>query len=357
MTNSNSSSSNPKSTELSREILAKVNAHADRSVDRLFADIDELLKNDTTPDTPSSDRLYENAPYSTPFTPPKSPNSETPFTPPNHPTSFAPSPSEAPFTPPTPTPFTPPTETPFTPPNPQIQTLNTDIPFTPPNYFQTPEPQTQPQLSFQTQPAPMQAPEIEELATTPKKSEVPLWVKVFLSIGFISIASSSVLLWLIKEGKITLPTNLNTSWIPGETQSQISPDDAKFADYMRKSISKIESANTTTTSKLPNPSGNPANVVTPDPYNPAPPTNSPGIAAAPTDKPITPLKTTASLTKTMQTGDRIGATFQIGNRAQTVNVGDKIGNTGWSLLTVAENSIVVVKAGRENKSIAIGQKF
>jgi hypothetical protein len=375
MTNPNSASSNnPHSADLSRDILDKVNAHADRSIDKLFADIDELLQTDTAQDThsvnterpfysnsssfapapPNSETPFTPPNYSPPFTPP---NAETPFTPPNYSPSFTPPNAETPFTPPNYSPpFTPPNaETPFTPPNPpsarEAKPANADTPFTPPNYFQPPTPQTysnQPQPSF----AP---PQEDELESNPKSSSgIPLWAKVFLSIGFISIASSTALLWLIKEGKISPPSNVNTSWLLGEPKSQISPEDAKFADYMRKSISKIESANTQPALTSNSRAVSSATTTESDPATNAPtPIAPPAIPATE----IAPLKTTVSLTKTMQSGDRIGATFQIGKRSETVNVGDKIGKTGWSLSSVAENSIIVVKAGRENKSIAIGQKF
>ncbi len=357
MTNPNSaSSSNPPSADLSRDILDKVNAHADRSIDKLFADIDELLKTDTADAAIDTDRpFYSN---SSSFTPP---NSETPFTPPTYSPPLTPPNTDTPFIPPTYSPpFTPPnTERSFTPPNypsaSETNSANSETPFTPPKYFQISTPET-----YSNQPQQLSAPE-EELESNPQPSGFPLWAKVFLSIGVISILSSSILLWLIQKGKISFPGNVNTSWLPGETQPQISPEDAKFADYMRKSISKIESANTQSAptsnppamSSVPAPEIEPTNPTTPI----APPTTATGTATPPPSTEIAPLKTTVSLTKTMQTGDRIGATFQIGNRAQTVNVGEKIGKTGWSLSTVTENSIIVVKPGRENKSIAIGQKF
>jgi hypothetical protein len=362
MTNPNSASSNNNPpADLSRDILDKVNAHADRSIDKLFADIDELFQNDT--DTPAIDTERPFYSSSSPFTPTTSSNNETPFTPPTYTPPSTPPNNETPFTPPTYNPpFTPPnTETPFTPPNSpstsEAKPAKADTPFTPPNYFQTPTPQTQTPFNS-TEPQQLPAsPQLEELDRNPRLSSgIPLWAKVFLSIGFISIASSTALLWSIKEGKIRLPSNLQPSWLPSETQSQISPEDAKFADYMRKSISKIESANTQHAA-LGNSPTKSIEPITNAPTPIAPPTTATGIATAPPSTEIAPLKTTVSLTKTMQSGDRIGATFQIGKRAETVNVGDKIGKTGWSLLSVAENSIVVVKAGHENKSIAIGQKF
>jgi hypothetical protein len=192
-----------------------------------------------------------------------------------------------------------------------------------------------------------------------------LWAKVFLGIGVVSIAASGLLLWLIKEHKIALPNNMDTSWLPVESKkSQISPeDDAKFADYMRKSISKIESANTATTptSTVPRRGEiDPAAIGTPQQSTPvgSPAPISPGAATpSPAAVDALKMKSNISLMQTLQTGDRIGATFQIDGRTETVNVGSKIGKTGWSILSVAEDSIVVVKAGRGNRSIAIGQKL
>jgi hypothetical protein len=63
MTNSNPtmSSPSPQDRRQQRDILAKVNAHADRSMDRLFADIEELLGDDLG----SSERTAQRPPTST----------------------------------------------------------------------------------------------------------------------------------------------------------------------------------------------------------------------------------------------------------------------------------------------------
>ena len=82
MTNQNPASTNTQSIKLSQEILSKVNAHADRTVDRLFADIDELLSGDLTDDIhsasqPQQRRLYSAEPIRSTQTPnpkPQTPN-------------------------------------------------------------------------------------------------------------------------------------------------------------------------------------------------------------------------------------------------------------------------------------------
>ena len=190
MTNQNPASSNTQSIKLSQEILSKVNAHADRTVDRLFADIDELLSGDLTDDIhsasqPQQRRLYSAEPIRTTQTPP-----------------------------------------------PQI--IETQAP--PAQYRQEPQSASEftpaPQL---IEPAPVQP-------AKPKRQNQnsPSLIKVLLSIGVASIAISSILLWLINERKIQLPKGIDTSWLPFQSSSKISSDDAKFAEYMRKSISKIQ---------------------------------------------------------------------------------------------------------------------
>lgn len=282
MTNHNPASSNSPSSKLSQEILAKVNAHADRSIDRLFADIDELLSGDLSEDMSSSNRQQR---Y-------------------HYPT----------------------------------ESVRTDARMADPQ----PQPQYQqypPQPEFTPSQQPVEPPQPQS-KPKPLTKNHPSWMKVFVGIGVISIALSSLLLWLINERKIQLPKNMDTSWLPFQSQSQISADDAKFAEYMRKSIAKIESANAPTNS-------------TTTAVNSA--TANPGTIAstAPANTPNVPI----SLIKTLQTGDRPGAIFEINSQTQTVYAGEKIGTSDWSLLTVAKEEVIVKKTGGVIRSIYVGQKF
>lgn len=297
MTNQNPASTNTQSIKLSQEILSKVNAHADRTVDRLFADIDELLSGDLTDDIHSSSqpqqrRLYSAEPIRTTQTPP-----------------------------------------------PQIAA--TQIP--PAQYRQ--EYQSPPELT------PVQQP-VEPVPAKPAKPKrqnqnSPSLIKVLLGIGVASIAISSILLWLINERKIQLPKDIDTSWLPFQSSSKISTDDAKFAEYMRKSISKIETANT-----QPTVSASPVPVAAsqPTPANPGiitttPAAADPVIIAAP-----------IALIKTLS-GDKPGAIFEINSQTQTVYAGTKIGTSEWSLVTVAKGEVIIKKAGGVIRSIYVGQKF
>jgi hypothetical protein len=273
-----------------RAILAKVNAHADRSMDRLFADIEELLSSDLEIKPPSTaERVNQTTPYSTESSPAE-PQYRSTYPPQS---DFVPSP---------------------------------------------------PAVELDSPPA----------NKSDRAARIPLWLQILLGLSIASIAAGSLLLWLINERKIVLPNNIDTSWLPFQSQSQVSPADVKFANYMRKSLSKIEAATqATSATNLPNPANNvaattPATQAIPIATNPTVVT----VTAAPT-----PVNTPISLVKTLKTGNRSSAIFQIDGNSRTVNVGQKIGTTNWSLLSVAKSEIVIKRTGGEIRSIAVGQKF
>jgi hypothetical protein len=288
MTNQNPAAPQPQSPNLERDILAKVNAHADRSLDRIFADIDGLLSGDLESNERSLtvDRsAQQSEQYSEPI---------------------------------------------------RAEHYNRSLP-----------PHSEP--STQSYP-PQQS--IDPPAATPQqKQSMPLWIKILLGIGASSIALGSGLLWLINERKIELPKNIDTSWLPFQSRSQVSAEDAKFAEYMRKSITKIESARTAVTSTPTQP--NPATIADPIATNP---TNT--IVTAPaTVAPSSIIKTPIALVKTILTRNRPSAVFQIDNQSQTVQIGQNIGTSNWSLLSVAKSEVIIKRKGGEIRSINVGQKF
>lgn len=290
MTNQNPASNNPPSGKFSQEILSKVNAHADRLIDPLFADIDELLSGDLSGEIPPPVELQQPHRYS----PESIRISQTSST-------------EAPSTP--------------------YQQYQPQSNFTPP------EPPIEPKYQKQSKPK-------------QQKQGIPLWMKAFLGIGVVSIALSSLLLWLTNEKKIDIAKNIDTSWLPFQSKSQISPDDAKFAEYMRKSIAKIEAGNIQSNSA----------VVAPTTTTPA--FSNPGtvVSAIPPAN-VNTAKTAIALIKTLPKGERLGAIFELNNQAQTVYVGGKIGTSEWSLVTIAKGEAIVKKPGGVIRSIYVGQKF
>ena len=291
MTNQNPASSKP----LDRDILTKLNAHADRSLDRLFIDIDELLSGDLEADQKSAQ----------------------------------------------------PNQSALSPVNYRTETESDQ------QYNQAYIPQSDrfsPQYTAEIDP-----PQPSKSKAKPKKAarRIPFWLKAVLGVGVGSIAVGSSLVWLVTERKITIPQNIDTSWLPFQSKPQVSPEDAKFADYMRKSISKIESTKIATT----------APIQLPPTANPAIPSAAPATpfnrAIAPTPIAATPavIEKPISLTKIIKNSEQPSAIFQIDQKNQPVKIGQKIGTSNWSLVNISKSEVTIKRKGGEIRSIKIGQKF
>ena len=291
MTNQNPAAPNPQPLDLDSDTLAKVNAHADRSLDRLFADIDELLSGDLTEDLHSSNASERQHQLPAGYSDDRSA-------------------------------------------------------YQPPIYLSSPAAGAAPQ-QYLLGAAPSQ-----------QQKRIPFWLKALLGIGLTSIALGGLLSWLVNTRKIEFPT-ADTSWLPFQSKSQVSPEDAKFADYLRKSLAKIDTTvpQSTTATNLPNPANNNILTRTPQPtpvaFNPnrkivAPsaPGNANALPAA-----------SISLFETHPNRRPASAIFEINGRSQTVNLGEKIGTSKWSLLTVAKGEVLLKKTGGEIRSIHLGQKF
>ena len=287
-----------------RDILAKVNAHADRSIDRLFADLDELLSGDLSDDAGSS--ALEHVPQHT-----------------------------------------------------RQSTEATQSDYYHPRQVTA---STYPaQSDFNSPPPAVELPQTPALAPQQRKKGMPVWMKALLGIGVIAISSSGLLLWLVNEKKIELPKNIDTSWLPFQSKPQVSPEDVKFAEYMRKSISKIETASTQATATPVATAVNPSPNIAPTATQAAPTAidaNPSGIVAIePNTGEVAAPQSPIALLKTMPIGNRPSAVFKIDSQDRTVNVGKKIGSSNWSLIAVSKGEIMVKKTGGELRSIRVGQKF
>ena len=291
MTNHNPAASQPSSPQdrsRQRDILAKVNAHADRSLDRVFADIDELLGDDLATNTHSLSVQQ-----------------------------------------------------------PQRPQYATDSAYT--DQYSPRQPQLQAQAPARSYP-PQPIAEPTPAAGSPKPN-IPLWLKILLGIGVTSIAIGSTLVWLVNERKIELPKD--ASWLPFQSQSQSAVEDAKFARYMQKSLAKIDAnpqAAAVTTPTAPAPS-----IAAPVPSAAVTaPTTTGAIAVTATPVAVT---TPIGLIKTLPNNQQPGAVFEIDRRTVVVNVGQKIGTSNWSLVTVNKGEVMVKRKGGEIRSIEVGQKF
>jgi Tfp pilus assembly protein PilP len=305
MTNQNPASSQP----LNNDLLAKLNAHADRSLDRLFTDIDELLSGDLEADAKSSQSNQS-------AIAPSNYRNEADYRQYDHDRTYA-----------------------------GTASATAD--------------RFSPQLTAELDP-PQPA-----KAKQQKQKRVPIWLVALSSVGAASIAAGGLLYWAVHERKVALPQNIDTSWVPFQSKPQVSPEDAKFSEYMRKSISKIEATNlaaaNTAATAIAQP--NPANSLT-APYQAAPITAAPitatnqAIATAPTVKqPLLTSSKSIALVKIVQTSGRLNAIFQVDKKDQAIKIGQKIGNSNWSLINISKSEVTIKRKGGEIRSIKIGQKF
>ncbi|PSB55999.1 hypothetical protein [Chamaesiphon polymorphus] len=298
MTNQNPAVPAPGSPQDRRQsdILSKVNAHADRSLDRLFADIEELLSGDLEADSSSAiERAQRKTTDPTRHYPPtQSPQSDSHY----YPASGS-----------------------FTGEEPAFSDSIDDTPPT---------------------------------AAPKRKKSIPIWLMAVSGIGITAIAAGSLLFWLVNERKIDMP-NIDTSWLPFQSQ-QVSPTDAQFADYMRKSIAKIEAAERVPAAPAPT-----ASIADPALTTPAAnPTisNAPGaIVTAPISASPTATTNPIALVKTLDKNNRPGAIFQIDGQSQTIRVGQQIGTSNWSLISVAKGEVTIKQKGGQIRSLDVGQKF
>lgn len=102
--------------------------------------------------------------------------------------------------------------------------------------------------------------------------------------------------------------------------------------------------------------GAPALVPQPGTTAPAPaaPTAPSASAAPPQSAPATPL--IHSLVGILELGDRSAALFEINGVSQRVYIGERVGSSGWSLVSVSNEEAVIRRNG-EVRSVFIGQRF
>ena len=97
----------------------------------------------------------------------------------------------------------------------------------------------------------------------------------------------------------------------------------------------------------PTPSPTPAPTPVPAPVSPAPISSSPIVSD---------LSHEHVLVGLLQLGDRSVAMFDFSEGTHRVRVGEQIGNSGWSLVSVSQNEAVIRRNG-DVRSIYIGQSF
>jgi hypothetical protein len=250
----------------SKNIPKVVGDHADRLMDSLFADIEDLLSGDSQPQSKSSHKVVGQQPA-----------------PESHPER------------------------------------------------QPAGPSLRPSAAYQP-------PALESNTAVKKPPQKGNWKKILLGLSLAAIAIGGGIWWLAKERKINLDALL-----PSDT----SKADIQFADYLHRSLGKIDGGT--------NEQSPPANQAT-QPTLPSAPVTNPSSAITSAAPPV-PV-TGSSFTKVIKSQPPT-AEFVIDGKIQQLNVGDKIGKSGWTLGTVtgALDTEVIIKRNGELRTLKAGQQF
>ncbi len=102
--------------------------------------------------------------------------------------------------------------------------------------------------------------------------------------------------------------------------------------------------------------GRPSNVVTLPPSLPAPNAATTGQSDSTAPAPNIATSNTYELVGVLELGDRSAALFEVNGSSQRVYIGETIGGSGWSVVSI-NNEEVVVRRNGEVRSIYIGQQF
>ncbi len=107
---------------------------------------------------------------------------------------------------------------------------------------------------------------------------------------------------------------------------------------------------------LPPATGNNSLIVSNYSSNPKPKNSVPVTLTATPSPSFTAPEISYTLIGSLDLGDRSSAMFDMNGAVQTVGLGKAIGNSGWSLSRVSQQEIIL-KRGKETKTVFVGQKF
>lgn len=183
-----------------------------------------------------------------------------------------------------------------------------------------------------------QPPALESNTAINKPPAQRNWKKILLGLSLAAIAASAGIWWLAKERKINLDALL---------PSDASKADIQFADYLHRSLGKIEGGTSESS-----PTAQPATT----PNQLSAPVADPTAVATPA-APVMPA-TGSSFTKVIKSQPPT-AEFVIDGKVQQLSLGDKIGKSGWILgpVTGALDTEVIIKRDNELRTLKAGQQF
>jgi hypothetical protein len=218
----------------------------------------------------------------------------------------------------------------------------------------------------------------EAVATPPARRRFKLSLEYLLLAIALGSAASLGILWALGQQRLdSVPVTAGAGPAPAQSN-------AEFLNYLQRSMEVIASrapADGSATSNVPLASlPGPAIVVPPAPVGTAAiqggraPINviervyvpyqvAPGPSAAVPAAPATAAAPSAAapaaihtLVGVLELGARSAALFEVNGVPQRIYIGERIGSSGWSLVSVSNEEAVVRRNG-EVRSIYIGQKF
>ncbi|MFP4300189.1 MAG: hypothetical protein ACLFT0_20455 [Spirulinaceae cyanobacterium] len=275
----------------------------------------------------------------------------------------------------------------------------------------TPSPVTEETIT-ESAPPPNPSP-APKTSPAPKKRGIGRYLdKILFGVAFTSFLA--VLGWLIVEGKIDiqrfLPQSAPSSSLPQDAVATSGEIDPEFVNYMLRSLELIENQpqtgqalpaapgtvdpvtgnptapqvqwvpypvyipynpgeNSTASSLLPPPpatNSNPTPQAQASPQTETPATPQPQASPSPANPPQTPEPSPAvaplpsklhTLVGVIELGDgSTAALFKIDNTTQRIGEGEPIGDSGWTLVSAANQNAVVRRNG-EVRSVYVGQEF
>lgn len=201
-------------------------------------------------------------------------------------------------------------------------------------------------------------------------------------------------IWWLRQQPTLQSATAPAATVPTASPTPVISEEAAFGDYLKRSlrvISSERSAQTETQSPsaiataptastetqtsgsrsnnviervfVPllqpgssNNQGRPSNAVTLPPSLPAPNANTTGQPGSPAPVPNIAASNTYELVGVLELGDRSAALFEVNGSSQRVYIGETIGGSGWSIVSI-NNEEVVVRRNGEVRSIYIGQQF
>ncbi|HEY9813286.1 MAG TPA: hypothetical protein V6D31_07095 [Candidatus Sericytochromatia bacterium] len=212
----------------------------------------------------------------------------------------------------------------------------------------------------------------EKNLSGPKKATYGNWFeKILLGLSFTSLLLLFAILWLLSQKKLNLQFGQQYNVAPNTQQIQLSQSDAKFIEYMERSLEAIDrkaqasKQQSTATQQNSNQSQIPANAnVTTLPsrttkviekvYIPVYPPQATNSSLSQSWIPTTP-GNKFTLVGLVERGKRPAALIEIKGVTQRIYQGQTIGSS-WTLVAVAEQKAIIKRNG-EVKSIYVGQKF